>query len=76
MAKQKTTLRVDVYPAEYTTNGTGVRYRFKVVTANGDALAYSAKSYARPSLAWNVAAKLLIDPVDEPSSVAKKRKVG
>jgi hypothetical protein len=74
MAKPKTTLRVDVYPADYTP--TGVRYRFKVVTAKGDALAHSAKSYARPSSAWNVAAKLLIDPVDEPSAVAKKRKVG
>jgi hypothetical protein len=72
MAKQRTTLRVDVYPADYTS--TGVRYRFKIVTAKGDALAYSAKSYARPSSAWTAVAKLLIDPVDEPSAVARGKR--
>ena len=69
MAKKKTTLRVDVYPADYTS--TGVQYRFKVVDATGDALAYSAVSYKRPSSAWKAAAALLIDPVDEPSAVKR-----
>jgi hypothetical protein len=65
--KTKTALRVDVYPGDYTSSDTGVRYRFKVVDAKGDVLAYSAKSYARTDSAWRAAARLMIDPVDVPS---------
>lgn len=68
MAKQKTVLRVDVYPSDYPIDGaSGVRYRFKVIDGRGNALAYSANSYTSTGGAWRAAARLLLDPADAPS---------
>jgi hypothetical protein len=72
MAKKKTVLRVDVYPSDYSSNGTGVKYRFKVIDAKGVALAYSAKAYARTASAWKAAARLLLDRADVPSVATRK----
>lgn len=70
--KQKTVLRVDVYPSDFaggsaSVGGTGMRYRFKVIDAKGKALAYGAQSYASTRGAWRAARRLLLDPADAPS---------
>lgn len=72
MAKKKTVLRVDVYPSDFSTDNTGVRYRFKVVDARGMALAYGAKAYTSTRAAWRAAATLGLDRVDTPSVVTRK----